>query len=62
MQLVVASLREIGNGKLNDSDRKLLREQLKKVSEDNFYHDIALAPVWVQKELRELNEIHRYTA
>lgn len=62
MQLIVAAMREIGNGKLKDSDRNVVREQLKKVSKDNFYHDIALAPAWVQKELRELNEIYRHTA
>ena len=62
MQLIVADMREIGNGKLKDSDRNVVREQLKKVSNDNFYHDIALAPAWVQKELRELNEIYRHTA
>lgn len=59
---IVTALREIGNGKLKDSDRNLVREQLKKVSENNFYHDVTLAPAWVQKELRELNEIYRHTA
>lgn len=62
MQLIVVALREIGNGKLKDSDRNLVREHLKKVSENNFYHDVSLAPAWVQKELRELNEIYRHTA
>lgn len=61
MQLIVAALREIGNGKLTDSDRNLVREQLKKVSDDNFHHDVTLAPAWVQKELRELYEVYRDT-
>ncbi len=54
MNLVVMSLKEIGNGKVTESDRETISRHLKKVSEEDFQHDITLAPSWVQKILKEL--------
>lgn len=54
IQLIVAALREIGNGKVNERDKEIIAEQLKNVSTDDFSHDLQLAPAWIQKILNEL--------
>lgn len=54
MQLIVAALREIGNGKVTDKDKNIVAEKLKNVNEEEYYHDLTLAPAWVQKLLKEL--------
>lgn len=54
MQLIVAALREIGNGKVGDSELVKISEHLAKVNEDDFQHDVLLAPAWVQKLLKEI--------
>lgn len=54
MQLIVAALREIGNGKVVDADKEIVARQLKNVNDEEFSHDIVLAPAWVQKILKEL--------
>lgn len=54
MQLIVAALREIGNGKVAEDEKQKIKERLAEVSSSDFNHDIALAPAWVQKLLKEL--------
>lgn len=54
MQLIVVALREIGNGKVTDKDKEIVSKRLQDVSDEDFYHDLTLAPVWVQKILKEL--------
>lgn len=54
MQLIVAAVREIGNGNLSESDKEKIAERLKEVGDTDFNKDITLAPAWVQKLLREL--------
>lgn len=54
MQLVVAAVREIGNGKISEKDKGLLAERIKSVKEEEYLHDLSLAPAWVQKLLKEL--------
>lgn len=54
MQLIVAALREIGNGKVSEDEKKKLQERLAEVSLSDFNHDVALAPAWVQKLLKGL--------
>lgn len=54
MQLVVAALREIGNGKVTEKDKELVADRIKSVDEDEYLHDLTLAPAWVQKLLKEL--------
>lgn len=54
MQLIVAALREIGNGKVQDKDIAIIAKNLKGVKDRDFIHDSVLAPVWVQKILHEL--------
>lgn len=54
MGLIVAAMREIGNGKLTDAEIAKISELIKGVNNSEFNHDVALAPAWVQKILREL--------
>lgn len=54
MQLIVAALREIGNGKVTDKDKNIIADKLSEVSGEEYNHDLALAPAWVQKLLKEI--------
>ncbi len=54
MELVVVALREIGNGKVTEGDKHIIAEHLKNVSDDDYLHDLTLAPAWIQKILKEL--------
>lgn len=54
MQLIVAALKEIGNGKVIEEEKTIIAERLKEVNDSDFNHDITLAPVWVQKLLKEI--------
>lgn len=54
MQLIVASMREIGNEKITDAEISKISELIKKVDNQEFNHDVALAPAWVQAILKKL--------
>jgi Family of unknown function (DUF6088) len=48
-RLVIQALKEIGNGKVTTEEENKIVELLKKEDLKDLKHDIALAPVWVQK-------------
>lgn len=48
-RLVIQALKEIGNGKVTAEEENKIIELLKKEEVKDLKHDIALAPVWVQK-------------
>lgn len=54
MQLIVAALREIGNGKVTEQEISIIRERLTLVNDEDYNHDITLAPAWVKKLLNEI--------
>ena len=54
MQLIVAALKEIGNNKVTDEEKKIIAERLKQVPEEDFRVDLTLAPAWIQKLLKEI--------
>lgn len=54
MQLIVVALREIGNGKVSDDETEIIAARLKEVKDEDFIHDVALAPAWVQKLLKSI--------
>lgn len=54
MQLIVSALREIGNGKITENELDIIANRLKEVGDVDFNNDIALAPAWVQKLLKEI--------
>lgn len=54
MQLIVAALREMGNGKVTEEETRIIANRLREVDDVGFNKDIALAPAWVQKLLKEI--------
>ena len=51
MMLVVTAMRAIGENKITDEERNVLVEHAKNVNDNDFNHDIKLAPAWVRKIL-----------
>jgi ribosomal protein S19E (S16A) len=52
-RLVIQALKEIGNGKVTEEEEQKILELLKKEDEKDLKHDIALAPVWIQKIMKK---------
>jgi len=48
-RLVIQALKEIGNGNVTEEEEQKILDVLKKEDEKDLRHDIALAPVWIQK-------------
>ena len=53
MALVVTAMREIGEGNVTDEQMAIIKTHLEKVDEEDFKHDVQLAPIWVRKLLME---------
>jgi DNA-directed RNA polymerase subunit K/omega len=51
-RLVIQALREIGNGKVKEEEEKQILELLKTEDDLDLKHDIALAPVWIQRIMK----------
>jgi hypothetical protein len=51
-RLVIQALKEIGNGKITAEEEQKIVELLRKEDEKDLKHDIALAPVWIQKIMK----------
>jgi ribosomal protein S19E (S16A) len=52
-RLVIQALKEIGNGKVKEDEEQKILNLLKKEEEKDLKHDIALAPVWIQKIMKK---------
>lgn len=52
-RLVIQALKEIGNGKVRVEEERKIIFLLKKEDERDLRHDIALAPVWIQKIMKQ---------
>lgn len=50
--LVIQALREIGMGKVLESEEKKIIELLKQEEKSHLIHDIALAPEWIKKIMK----------
>ena len=48
-RLVIQALKEIGNGKVTAVEEQKILDVLKRENEKDLKHDIAMAPVWIQK-------------
>ncbi|MBS1666715.1 MAG: hypothetical protein JST58_04990 [Bacteroidetes bacterium] len=48
-RLVIQALKDIGKGKVKEEEEKKIIALLKREDEKDLKHDIALAPVWIQK-------------
>lgn len=51
-RLVIQALKEIGNGKVTAEEEQKILDLLRKEEVKELKHDIALAPVWVQKIMK----------
>lgn len=54
MQLVVAALKEIGKGLVTEEELTIIKEIVDRVPENQFKHDLALAPNWIIKLIKTL--------
>ena len=52
-RLAIQALKEIGNGKVTDAEEKKIVNLLQKEDKTDLKHDIALAPVWIQKIIKK---------
>lgn len=52
-RLAIQALKEIGNGKVTEEEENKIIELLKKEDVNDLKHDIALAPVWIQKIMKK---------
>ncbi|MDD3033507.1 MAG: DUF6088 family protein [Bacteroidales bacterium] len=52
-RLVIQALKEIGNGKVSEEEEKKIINLLKREEKSDLKHDIALAPVWIQKIMQK---------
>ena len=51
-RLVIQALKEIGNSKVTEEEEQKILTLLKKEDVKDLKHDIALAPVWIQKIMK----------
>ncbi len=52
-RLVIQALKEIGNGKVTAEEEQKILDLLRKEDVKDLKHDIALAPVWIQKIMKK---------
>jgi hypothetical protein len=52
-RLAIQALKELGNGKVTELEEQKIIELLKKENQKHLVHDIALAPVWIQKIMKK---------
>lgn len=52
-RLVIQALKEIGNGKVSEVEETRIIDLLRKEDEKDLRHDISLAPVWIQKIMKQ---------
>ena len=54
MMLVVSAMRDIGKDQLSEEQTSVIKMHLENVPNEDFNHDIQLAPMWVRKILLSL--------
>ncbi len=52
-RLVIQAMKEISKGKVTEAEEKKIIDWLRKEDEKNLKHDIAMAPVWIQKIMKK---------
>ena len=53
MQLAVLAMREIGEKSITEEQKEIIKTMIiEQVSEEDFKHDIVLAPIWVKSILQ----------
>lgn len=57
MQLAILAMREIGEKNITDAQKEMIKSLIAEhVSEQDFRHDIVLAPVWIRKVLQRFED------
>lgn len=51
MALIVAAMREIGEENVSKEHISIIKNHLAQVNQDDYSHDVQLAPIWVRKTL-----------
>lgn len=51
--MVIQALKELGNGKVDNEEEQKIIHLLKQEEQKHLQHDIALAPVWIQKIMKK---------
>ncbi|MCL2327254.1 MAG: DUF6088 family protein [Bacteroidetes bacterium] len=54
LMLIVSALREIGEGRMTDEEKEIIKKHFSTVSKKEFETDIKLIPVWIRKLLLSL--------
>jgi predicted transcriptional regulator of viral defense system len=54
MMLIVSALREIGEGRITDEEKEVIKKHLETISKKELETDIKLIPVWIRKLLFSL--------
>jgi hypothetical protein len=52
-RLVIQAMKEIGNGKMTETEEQQIIDLLREEDEQHLRHDIALAPAWIQKIMKK---------
>jgi len=47
--LIVSALREIGEGRITEEEKEIIKKHVETVSKKEFETDIKLIPVWIRK-------------
>ena len=55
--LVIQALKEIGKNNLTEEEEKKIIDILKKENQKNLKHDIELAPEWIRKIMKKVEEM-----
>jgi hypothetical protein len=55
-RLAIQALKEIGNGKVSETEERRIVVLLRREDEKDLRYDIALAPVWIQKIMKKALE------
>lgn len=54
MQSVCSAIRALGYDRIGEREKRIIRNKLRAVSEQDFARDLMIAPAWVQEIVREL--------
>jgi hypothetical protein len=52
-RLVIQAMKEIGNGKMTETEEQQIIDLLREEDEQHLRHDTALAPAWIQKIMKK---------
>lgn len=54
LMLIVSAIREIGEGKITEEQKEIIKSHFSKITKQEFEQDIKLIPIWIRKFLLSL--------